>query len=132
MLPLFYLVFGVVQYGFFFWSMQGAADAARQAARLAAVGKPTDCTDFRDQTRSFLGSTSPTPSGATVSRTYYQPGTTILRPDGGVQIGDTVEVTVVSPAYQVIGLVPQPSTITNTAQARVDYLPDASIGSCSP
>ncbi len=132
LLPMTYLAFGLIQYAFYFWSMQGAADAARQAARLAAVGKPVDCAEFRTEVASALGSTSPEPGGSQISRAYYQPGTTTEVADGAVEVGDTVEVTVVSPAYELIGLVPQPSTITNTATARVDYVPDATIGACSP
>ena len=31
------IVFGSIQYGFYFWADQGGSDAARKAARLAAV-----------------------------------------------------------------------------------------------
>ena len=41
MTPLLMIIFGIMQYGFYFWAMQGGADAGRQAARLAAVGNPT-------------------------------------------------------------------------------------------
>ncbi|MBI4940542.1 MAG: pilus assembly protein [Actinobacteria bacterium] len=37
-LPLFALLFGIIQYGFLFFQVQGAASAARDAAGWAAVG----------------------------------------------------------------------------------------------
>lgn len=42
---LFTLIFGTIQYGLYFWSLQSGAHAAREAARQAAVGS-LNCTDF--------------------------------------------------------------------------------------
>ena len=55
MVPLLTLFFGILQYGLYFWSMQGGADAARRAARTAAVGTTAGCTDFRRQVAGSLG-----------------------------------------------------------------------------
>ena len=53
--PLLLIVFGLVQYGMYFWAKQGASAAARDAAREAAVGKPADCATFRDNVRDSIG-----------------------------------------------------------------------------
>lgn len=37
---LFTLIFGTIQYGLYFWSLQSGAQAAREAARQAAVASP--------------------------------------------------------------------------------------------
>ena len=37
-LPLVVLVFGIIKYVVYFWSVQGGSDAARQAARLIQGG----------------------------------------------------------------------------------------------
>ena len=45
------IVFAIIQYGFYFWAMQGGSAAAREAARKAAVGNPTSCSDFENAVR---------------------------------------------------------------------------------
>ena len=40
---LFLLLFGIIEFGIGFFTQQGAAAAAREAARRAAVGKVTSC-----------------------------------------------------------------------------------------
>lgn len=42
---LFTLLFGMIQYGVYFWALQSGSHAAREAARQAAVGA-LDCTEF--------------------------------------------------------------------------------------
>lgn len=48
---LFTLLFGIIQYSYFFYQSQGATTTAREAARLAAVGV-TDCTTFESAVQS--------------------------------------------------------------------------------
>ena len=50
------LVFALIQYGVYFWAYQGGSDAARMAARSAAVGAyPKSCDDFRKQVTDAIG-----------------------------------------------------------------------------
>jgi len=64
----FTLVFGMIQYSMYFWSTQSAANAARDAARRAAVGQT--CANLSTQSRN---NTKLVDSGYVVSRRYYAP-----------------------------------------------------------
>src|SRR5690348_14906814 len=88
MLPLMVLIFGLVQYGLYFYAMQGGSDVARSAARLAAVGQPTSCTDFRSTVRGQVNAIAGTGATATVLRSYTQ------QSPSEVDVGDTVHVVV--------------------------------------
>ena len=115
------LVFGLIQYGLYFWAVQGGADAARTGARLSAVGNPTACAAFRtevgDQVARFAEETP------VITRAYSDEAG---NPAGPVKIGDRVEITV---AFKSIDMnfpfVPfiNDGWVTETAEARVDYVP---------
>src|SRR6476469_231434 len=83
------LLFGAIQYGLYFWALQGGADAARYAARLSAVFDPSQCTTFQSEVHDSIG---PYRRGtATITRDYADgPSHT----GSGVQIGDTVTIEV--------------------------------------
>lgn len=122
------LVFALIQYGMYFWAYQGGADAARMAARSAAVGSyPQDCSGFRTQVRDAIGKMAATTP--TVTRTYTKTDST-----KGLQPGDLVTVTV---DYNTLNLhfpfLPfiQDGYIKQTAQARVDNVPDSTAVDCS-
>lgn len=85
------LVFGLIQYGLYFWALQGGSDLARSAARLAAVGDDTvqGCDQFESAVAGAKpGYASTTPS---VTRTYGN-GESNVSDD--VEVGDVVTVTV--------------------------------------
>lgn len=85
------LVFGLIQYGLYFWAVQGGSDLARSGARLAAVGDDSimDCADFESAVvGSEVGFASTTP---TVQRTYAKGESNT---GAGVEVGDVVTVTV--------------------------------------
>ena len=62
------LLFGMIQYSLYFWSTQSAANAARDAARRAAVGQ--SCTELLSQAQA---STKLVESDFKVTRRYYKP-----------------------------------------------------------
>ena len=62
------LVFGGIQYGLYFWAVQGGSDIARSAARSAAVGEPATCVAFRNDVRSDIDALTGSGSGAVISR----------------------------------------------------------------
>jgi Flp pilus assembly protein TadG len=115
------LVFGLIQYGLYFWAVQGGADAARHAARLSAVGKPPACADFRsdvgDQVSRFSQGTP------TITRTYTNAESNIA---ADAEIGDRVEVTVTFNSIDLnLPFVPfiNDGQVSETVEARVDYAP---------
>ena len=127
------LVFGLVQYGIYFWSVQGGSSAAREAARLSAVGKPTNCGEFRDYVRARIGSTSSDAGDAEITRTYKREEVSFTpTPANPVKIGDVVTVTVDFQSYYFhFPFVPfiDEGQVTESANSRVDYVfdPDATV-----
>lgn len=117
------VVFALIQYGMYFWAMQGGSAAAREAARRAAVGQPTACTEFRTQVRANIDAME---TGAVqIKRTF---------PRTPVQVGDDVEISVSFRSMDFgFPFVPfiNNGVVQQKATARVDYLPDPTIGNCS-
>ena len=120
MLPVVVLLFGLVQYGFYFWAMQGGSDVARGAARLGAVGQPATCAAFRADVQSQVQGLVASGTTPTIQRTYVkQNGST-------VSIGDTVEVTVTFKSVDLhFPFIPfiHDGQVTARAEARVDFVP---------
>jgi Flp pilus assembly protein TadG len=120
MVPLMVLLFGMVQYGIYFWALQGGSDIARSAARMAAVGSPSDCASFKSAVLSQVNGLTGTGSSATIQRTYSEQN------PGSVTVGDMVTVTVsfTSPDLH-FPLIPfiHNGVVTTSAQSRVDFVP---------
>lgn len=120
MLPiLLLLVFGIIQYGLYFWAMQGGSDIARQAARMSATGDPAACTDFRQSVRDDINSLTGTGSTATISRSYSTP-------PPGIAVGDTVTVTVSFDSFDLqLPFLPfvHDGLVSSTVESRVEYVP---------
>ena len=114
------LVFGLIQYGMYFWAMQGGSDIARSAARMSAAGDPASCASFRDRVEEQIDDLTGTSSTATVVRTYDKAsGPT-------VNIGDTVTVEVSFESFDLqLPFLPfvDDGRVSSTAEARVDYVP---------
>lgn len=120
-LLLFTLIFGIVQYGLYFWQLQGGAAAAREAARQSAVGQWT-CSSLRSE------STARVPAGGSavaVTRSYVVAtgGAATSTP----KTGDDVKV-VISFTTPTIGMLPMPNdgTVVSEARARVETVTAAS------
>ena len=133
MMPLVALVFGLIQYGLYFWAYQGGSDIARSASRVAAVDDVNtySCDAFRSDIRDQINGLTGSASTATVTRTYAD-----TTAPTGVSIGDKVTVTV---QFQSIDLhfpfVPfiRGGVVRSTSTARVDYVrdPDNPPANCS-
>lgn len=116
------LVFGLIQYGLYFWALQGGSDLARGAARLSAVGNANTCgTLTTSVTGSAGGWANTTP---TVSRTYTD-AETANAVVGQWEPGDKVTVTI---KFQAIDMnfpfVPfiDDGVVTQSAEARVERI----------
>jgi len=120
MLPVIVLLFGMIQYAFYFFAMQGGSDIARSAARLSSVGRPATCADFRAALSAQIDDLTGTGTTATVERTYNR-----QVPDE-VTVGDTVAVVVrfTSPDmnFPFIPFI-NDGVVTARAESRVDYVP---------
>lgn len=120
MVPLVALLFGVIQYGIYFWALQGGSDIARSAARMSSVGTPSDCASFRSAVLSQINGLAASGSSATVKRSYVQQN------PQSVTVGDMVTVTISfnSPDlhFPFIPFINN-GLVTSTAQSRVDFVP---------
>lgn len=118
---LFLLLFGILQYGLYFWAYQSGAHAAREGARRSAVGP--HCTTLQAYVEDRVGGAAPGP--ITVARNFAK-GESNVGPTPGDEVGDVVEVTVTFDAINLnIPLIPLPSggTITEVAKSRIENLP---------
>ncbi len=120
------LVFGLIQYGFYFWSMQGGSSAVREAARRAAVGEPITCDDFRAYVKDRIGVTGDQDS-ADITRIYTDEVTGNAVASADVEPGDVVTVRVTFNSYDMnIPFVPfiDDGVVSQSADSRVEYVPD--------
>jgi Flp pilus assembly protein TadG len=135
-MPIFLLlVFGIIQYGIYFFSMQAGTSAAGEAVRRMSVG---DCqTSGAVQSLVFSrlsgkATSASAASGVTITTSYTKAdGTTPMSAPG--EIGGTVKVTVAYPTVNLkIPFIPVPDngTVTRTATGRIEDI--ASMpGGCS-
>lgn len=118
------IVFGLIQYGLYFWSMQGGSSAAREAARRAAVGEPATCSAFRSYVKARIGSTGDQTT-AVITRSYTNASGAAVSP-ANVKVGDVVTVSVRFNSYDMdIPFIPfvDDALVSQTADARVEYVP---------
>lgn len=87
---LFTLLFGMLQYGLYFWSLQSGAHAAREAARQAAVGA-LDCSEFRT---AVLDNAQGEINGTVVATREYYTDSTLAAAAGSPEVGNAVKITV--------------------------------------
>jgi Flp pilus assembly protein TadG len=119
------LVFGLIQYGLYFWSMQGGSSAAREAARRGAVGQLESCDAFRDYVRDRIGVTTQDQASASITRTYADVDGDPVAVDD-VAAGDVVTVTVEFEAYDMhFPLIPfiNDGIVHQAADSRVESVP---------
>ena len=105
-LPIFvFLLFGVIQFGFYFWTAETANSAAREAARRVVVG---DCWDSTKMTN-YVKSQAPQASSATKS--VGDPST--------LAVGNTITITVTANS-NILNFFPVPNTVTREYVARME------------
>jgi Flp pilus assembly protein TadG len=133
---LFLLLFGIIEFGIGFFTQQGAAAAAREAARRAAVGAVKTCyngagnQDLQGIIKSAAGSANGQFDRPTLSTTEGTPSDGVLG-DGGDTVVVTVKYHVDLPFVSafVPGVPARLLNLTQTGTARVEQ--QGSVTSCS-
>ncbi len=121
-MPLFALVFGILQYGFLFFEVQGAAAAAKDGARAASQGI-SSCAAWRTWTLARASGNGVTSDlSPTVTATFQ-------RFDTGDPV---VTVTLRFLPRKLVPLVPVPTTVTRTAVTDVENVPAGGVTSGCP
>lgn len=120
---VFLLLFGIVQYGYWFWSAETAAATAREAARRLAVGTDWSCT--RDE---IVAAVRIPAIGDSVSVPLPE-----YADDSGVPVSPRVgSLVTVSVAFDTLDLhlplLPVPSQVVGHGTARVENLPATPLG----
>lgn len=115
-LPFALLLFGLIQFGWYFWTAEMTNSSAREVARRVVVG---DC--WNSGTRTTFA--------ATHARGLVSVS---VSPDpAGLAVGDKVTVTIVSNSA-IIGFIPGiPSTVTRSYEARMEVDDASSPDRCS-
>jgi Flp pilus assembly protein TadG len=135
LIPFLLLVFGIIQYGFLFYSYQGGSDVAREAARRAAVSDLVPCTNaaktgFVDVTRADVGSLKDATDTPVVQRVY---DIAAAGDATKLDVGDTVKVTVSFKSHNLhLPFVPVPNDarVTTHATSRVEIVPNPAPVNC--
>jgi Flp pilus assembly protein TadG len=134
LIPLLYLVFGLVQYGWYFYAMQSGSSAVGDAARRIAVGNCQTTSQVQTVIHDHLGAatTASSASGITTTITYAKAdGSGSMAAPG--EIGGAVTLTATFPTLNMhFPLIPVPNSgnVTRTNVARVEDL-SSTQGTCS-
>jgi hypothetical protein len=113
---VFAVMFGIIQYGIYFWGRSTAAASARESARELAVG-----TDWTCSHNEAVDKANGAGSGSVVTMRYVNASNKAV-------IGDLVEVTVTTKSLAP-NLLPLPGNgaITEVATARVSNIPTTAL-----
>ena len=133
LLPMLYLLFGTIQFGWYLYATQAGTSAVGDAARRVAVGNCQTAGQVQTLVYNKLGpaTTAGSASGVTTSVTY-------TKADGGAmsapgEIGGSVTVTATYPTVNLhFPFIPVPNDgiITRAVFARVEDI-SATQGDCS-
>ena len=126
------LLFGIIQYSYFFYQSQGLASTARELSRLAAVGV-TKCELFRDAAaaRADANGTPLTDPASSLNLVFIEESPERTKV-ASVRVGDVAEVSI---TWQMtdFGLPFVPfldGPLTETAQTRVESVGDSAVTAC--
>jgi Flp pilus assembly protein TadG len=134
LIPMLYLVFGLIQYGWYFYAMQSGSSAVGDAARRIAVGNCQSTSQVQGVIFNHLGAatTASSASGITATITYTKADGSGAASSPG-EIGGGVTVTATFPTLNMhFPFIPVPGggDVTRTNVARIEDL-DSSQGTCS-
>ena len=113
---VFAVMFGIIQYGLYFWGRSTAAASVRESARQLAVGTNWTCSHDQAVTKAQSAGRN-----IVVTRRY-------LNATNTAKVGDLVEVTVTANTLSPNLLpVPNGGAITEVATARVENIPTSPL-----
>jgi hypothetical protein len=134
MIPMLYLVFGLIQYGWYFYAMQSGSSAVGDAARRIAVGNCQTTAEVKTVIFNHLGpATTASSSGGITTTIIY------TKADGSGpavspgEIGGAVTITATFPTMNMhFPFIPVPNggDVTRTNVARIEDIASAE-GTCS-
>lgn len=132
LVPILVILFGLIQYGLYFYSAQSGSQAANAAVRQLSVGNCQNATAFQTYVDDQIGAAKT--GSATITTVYQNPdGTTPAAPEAtNVGIGGTVKLTISFPTVNLnFPFVPflSDSTIVRDVEARVEDTTDQGCGS---
>jgi Flp pilus assembly protein TadG len=134
LIPLLYLIFGLVQYGWYFYAMQSGSSAVGDAARRIAVGNCQTSSQVQTVIYNHLGAATTASSSSDITTTI-----TYAKADGSGpasspgEIGGAVTLTATFPTLNMhFPLIPVPNdgNVTRTNVARIEDL-SSTQGTCS-
>ena len=116
-LPIFIaIIFGIIQFGFYFWTAESANTAAREAARRVVVG---DCWNSGNMT----GFATSFASQATAVTRSADPAS--------LEVGQNITITVTADS-EIINLIPGiPATVTREYVARMEVDQASATDGCA-
>jgi len=128
-----WLVFGIIQYGWYFYAMQAGSSAVGDAARRVAVGNCQTVAQVQTMLKNHLGAATTASSGSGITTTV-----TYTKADGSAatspgEIGGSVTVKATYPTMNMhFPFIPIPGggTITRENVARIEDL-SSTQGTCS-
>lgn len=133
LIPMLYLIFGLIQYGWYFYAMQAGSSAVGDAARRVAVGNCQTVGEVQTLLKSHLGAATTASSAGNISTTVAYTNADGSPATSPGQIGGSVTVTATFPTLNMhFPFIPVPGSgnITRTNVARIEDL-DSSQGTCS-
>jgi Flp pilus assembly protein TadG len=134
MLPLLYLVFGVIQYGLYFYAMQSGTSAVGEATRRLTVGNCQTTSELQQFLADRLGSATTNTAAQLNPQVTYEDAATPPAPTGapGV-VGGSVTLTLTFSTHDLnFPFIPLPNggDVTRTAFGRVEDT-TSTPGGCS-
>jgi Flp pilus assembly protein TadG len=139
LIPLLWLVFGLIQYGWYFYAMQSGSSAVGDAARRAAVGNCQTVGEVQALLKSHLGAATTASNASQISTTLSYTkanGSPAGSPSDATnppEVGGSVTVTATFPTLNMhFPFIPVPGggDVTRTNVARIEDL-SSTQGTCS-
>jgi Flp pilus assembly protein TadG len=132
LVPFLVLIFGMVQYGMYFYSAQAGSHAANTAIRELSVGKCTHGTELQDFVEEKLGGSYKVGTAAASTSYVNSDGTIPAAPQAeNVTVGGQVTLTVafdsINLNFPLLPFLSEPK-ITRTVDARVEWLSTPGCG----